>query len=482
MRKGFSLNLLILCGIFAASSLLSCSPFTAPDRSITHKITPDTFSLGAAASTPEQKWWRIFSSPELNSLVDEALAENLSLRAYWARLDKARFLAVKAGSTLYPSVSGDASAAYSRNHFEGGSIAGSSESKVFSLGLAASYELDLWGRVQAVAESADLAVRATREDLNSAAMTVTAEVARRWIGNIARKQEAQLLQQQLETNQTYLELVELRFRKSLASALDVMQQKQLVERVKAQIPLVEMQEELLRNELAVLTGKMPHEFSGTAGQTLPDLSSVPAGGVPAHLLENRPDIQAAYNRLAAADQDLVVARADRLPAIRLTGSAAYNSDELDRLFDNWLLNLAASLTAPLLDGGRRKAEVGVAKAAVEEHLALYHQTVLTAVQEVEESLVREKRIREHISRTEQQLLAAKAALSEARSRYMNGLNDYLPVLTQLLSVQNLEMDLVSRKEDLFGARISLHRAIGGTWTGELTQPGGSEPIQQDEQS
>jgi len=167
---------------------------------------------------------------------------------------------------------------------------------------------------------------------------------------------------------------------------------------------------------------------------------------------------------------LAAARADRLPALRLTGSVAYDSDQLEKVFDNWIANLAASVTAPVFDGGRRKAEVDINEAAVQQQLAEYRQLVLSAVREVEDALIRETKIREHVVASENQLEAGKNALKEAGTRYLNGLNDYLPVLTQLLSVQSLENDLIRRHEDLLVARISLYRAIGGSWTDELSPP------------
>ena len=347
---------------------------------------------------------------------------------------------------------------------------GSIENESYAIGLIAAYEVDLWGRIRATHESALLEAEASREDLNAAAMTVAAEVADRWIAILSQRLQRQLLEQQLATNKTYLELVELRFRKSLASALDVFQQRQLVERVKAQLPLIEMQERMLENQLAILLGRMPNQAPRISRQELPVIAAVPAAGLPVQLLQNRPDIAAALRRMEASDQDLAVARADRLPALRLTGGAAYDNDELAALFDNWVVNLAASVTAPIFDGSRRKAEVEINLAAVQLQLAEYRQIVLSAVREVEDALISETKIREHIAALENQLQAGQNALSEARTRYVNGLNDYLPVLTQLLSVQNLENDLIQRHEDLLVARISLYRAIGGSWVDDLTPP------------
>ena len=172
-------------------------------------------------------------------------------------------------------------------------------------------------------------------------------------------------------------------------------------------------------------------------------------------------------RLQAADWQVSAARAKRLPAISLTARATYGSGDLSLLFDNWLLSLAGNLTAPLFDAGRRAAEVDRTRAVVDERLWAYRQVVLTALKEVEDALVSEEKQRQHIKALRQQIDAAKKALNEAGERYLKGLNDYLPVLTQLLSVQNLERDLIRREAELLVARVGLYRALGGSWMTEL---------------
>jgi len=457
--------------IFLAQAMLSCTPF-GPAVRLPQEIAPvpASYSIEDTVSEPRQRWWETFGDDKLNVYIEEALSGNQTLAAYWARLGKARALAVKAGADIVPAVSAEAGASYTRIPTTEGSSAQTTENDDYSLGLVASYEVDLWGRVRAETQSANMSAAASRYDLNGAAITIAAEVAERWARIISQRQQMILLQRQLAANKTYLDLVELRFRKSQASALDVMQQRQLVERVKAQVPLIELEERLLLDELAVLMGRQPYNGPGFERDALPELDALPAAGIPAQLLEFRPDILAAYQRLSAADQDLAAARADRLPALRLTGSAAYSSTELDQLFDNWLLNLAAGVTAPLIDGGRRKAEVIYAESAVQEQLADYRQTVLNAVREVESALIREEKLRENIIGIENQLEAAQTALEEAGFRYTNGLIDYLPVLTQLLSVQNLELDLITRRTELLIARMDLYRAIGSSWTDELEPP------------
>jgi NodT family efflux transporter outer membrane factor (OMF) lipoprotein len=376
-------------------------------------------------------------------------------------------LAVQVGAALYPDLTGTAGAFYERRRSDNGSQKTESNDD-YSLGLISSYELDLWGRIRSDREAALLDVTAAREEVNTAAMTLAAEVARRWIFIISQQMQKRLLEHQLRVNLTYLELIELRFRMSMVSALDVYQQKQVVEDIRAEIPLVEAEEQVLRHELALLLGKSPQAELKVRRVGLPEPIEIPATGLPADLLSSRPDLRRAGMRLQAAEWQVAAARANRLPAIRLTAGAQYGRGDIDVLFDNWLLSLAGNLTAPIFDGNRRAAEVDRRQALVDENLSAYRQAVLTAIKEVENALVNESKQREHIRGLEKVEAAARKALEEAGVRYRNGLTDYLPVLTQLLAVQRLERDLIRQRTNLLNARISLYRALGGTWTESLT--------------
>jgi len=457
MTRSFQWFLLI---VFLAQALFSCAPFAPEARSGLEETTmPDSFSIKDSIKEPRQRWWETVGDEELNSFVDEALTDNQTLLSYWARLEKAQAQARKEGADLKPSLAGAAGASYTRIETDSSSV----ENENYSIGLVAGYEVDLWGRIRATSESALLSAEASREDLNTVAMTVAAEVTERWVAILSQRLQRQLLEQQLSNNETYLELVELRFRKSLASALDVFQQRQLVERSKAQLPLIEMQERMLQNQLAVLLGRMPNQSPVITRQELPVLDAVPDAGLPVQLLQNRPDIVAAFKRLEAVDQDLAAARADRLPALRLTGSVAYDSDQLEKVFDNWIANLGASLTAPVFDGGRRKAEVDINEAAVQQQLAEYRQLVLSAVREVEDALANNRTTEETIQRLKDEEAAAGASLRLATDRYLDGLSDYLPVLTAQGLHFNVQSRLLSARRRLLSDRISLARALGGSW-------------------
>jgi NodT family efflux transporter outer membrane factor (OMF) lipoprotein len=283
--------------------------------------------------------------------------------------------------------------------------------------------------------------------------------------------QKRLLEEQLKTNLIYLELVELRFRKSMASALDVYQQQQIVEQIRTKIPPVEATEALLMHELALLLGKLPLTTIPISGEALPEATEIPATGLPADLLATRPDVRAAGLRLQGADWDVAAARANRLPAIRLSAGASYGAGELDLLFDNWMMALAGNLTAPLFDGNQRAAEVDRTRALADEKLSAYRWTVLTAIKEVEDALISEEKQRQHIDALDRQIIAARNALNEARERYRKGMNDYLPVLTQLLAVQGLERDIIQQKTQLLSFRVSLYRALGGAWVNRMNEEG-----------
>jgi NodT family efflux transporter outer membrane factor (OMF) lipoprotein len=463
--KYFTKTVIWLTGILMI--VASCAPFKPKTRPSPAGELPKTFSLYTAESEPITRWWEEFNDPDLNTLITTALADSFTLKEAWARLNQARALAVQAGADLYPDLTGTAEASYEDQRSDTGFRRTVSNENYF-LGVASSYELDLWGRIRSQRESALLEASAVREDLNAAAMTLAAEVASRWINILSQKMQKELLERQLKINLLYLELIELRFRNAMVSALDVYQQKQIVESVKAEIPLVEAQEQLLRHELALLLGRPAQTLLHISREDFPVLIQLPATGLPADLLSARPDLRATGMRLTAADWQVAAARANRLPAISLTAQAGYDSGDMDILFDNWLLSLAGNLTAPIFDGNRRAAEVDRRMAISDENLAAYRRTVLTAFKEVEDALVSESKQREHIEGLEKAADTANKALVEAGNRYRNGLTDYLPVLTQLLTFQGLERELIRQNTNLLISRVNLYRALGGTWTESLT--------------
>ncbi|NLX12364.1 MAG: TolC family protein [Phycisphaerales bacterium] len=504
--------------------LAGCTAFLPKRAAPPEGELPEQFSQGDADDVRSMPWWHDFGSEPLNELIHEAMQENLTLRQLWARLDQAGAVATQAASGLYPQLDYGGNAGYRRtsvhvdvvkptigsqlrdatasgianglnnviqqrlNGSGGGSGSGSgvstgtglssnktkervvTETRQFDLSLAATYEVDLWGRIFTQYRAAEFEVNATREDLEATAITLAAEVTDRWLRILEQQELRRILNEQLETNNTYLDLVELRFRNGLVSALDVYQQRQVVSEVRRQIPLVEASEQVLRQDLAVLLGRLPTTAVEVGAYDLAEVPPLPPTGIPAELLIHRPDIRAALSRLQAADYRVASARAERLPALRLTGGIGYNTGQIRHLFDDWFLSIAAGLAGPLFDGFRREAEVERTRAVVEERLAEYRLVVLTAIQEVEASLVEENRQREYMTALSEQRHNAQDALREASERYRRGLTDYLPVLSALERTQALTRMVVNSRRELLTIRLNLYRALGGTWTQELQAP------------
>lgn len=461
MRRSLTTFLPLLLSTVLLSSCRSPRP-TAME--VSKASLPEQYSRAEAGVQSPDRWWLDFGSRDLENLMAQAFAQNLTIAETEARLRQAVAEARKAGAALVPDISATAGAGVSRVQANDGLV--DNTTREYSLGLAASYELDLWGRVRQGRLTFLKQAEASRRDLEAAAATLAGNVAETWLRILEQDAQIELLERQLETNTRQLDLLKLRQLKAQAIALDIYQQEQIVASTEALIPQSRAEARVLRNQLALLIGRAAGTSLALSESALPSLPDVPELGLPADLLEKRPDIRAALDRLEAAEAAVRVARADRLPAIRLTGKAAYNSDSLDTLFDNWILNLAAGLTAPLLDGGRRSAELDRTRAITDERLAAYRRVVLTAFGEVENALARETQQREQLAALERQLAFARDALRESEKRYMKGASDYLPVLTALASVQRLERSVLSGRRELLVQRVALYRALGGRWTSE----------------
>ena len=399
--------------------------------------------------------------------MDTALAGNFDIRSARARLEQARAQLKKAGADLYPTLDGQAGASHRRARLETQNGASVSTVDTFNLGLAAGYELDLWGRLRAGKKAEALRASASREDLDTAAVSVSAVVVDTWAELVGVRQQISILEGQIQINQDLLELQRFRLQNGLSTALEVSQQMESLASVRADMPLLKAREQTLLNALAFLTGTAGTADMRVLKQELPELIPLPDAGLPSDLLTRRPDVRAANSRLQSADWQVSAARADRLPSLNFTAGAGYASEDFDRLFSNWFTSLSASLTAPLFDAGRRAAEVDRTRAVAEELLADYGRTVAAAFREVADGLARENRQREYIDRLQEQLAAARMARQEARIRYLNGDSDYLNFLVEFQNVQLLERRIVAQQLELIRLRVGLYRSLGGDWTREL---------------
>jgi len=428
------------------------------------------FRLYDEAQVPHiTAWWLSFNDPQLNDLMTEALAQNLSLQQARARLRQAWLVAEKQASARRISAEASAGAGVSeeRRETEEGSTNISAEN--YSLGLAAAYELDLWGRLASLDKAAELDAKASEADRNIMAGTVASEVALTYFNILWQRETLDIINDQLETARKNLELMELRFRNSQATALDVLQRRESVAQIEAMIPPARANEESLILQLSILLGKPPTDSVKVKGRRLPPLPPQPDAGLPADLLARRPDVLRAGLRLRSADWTLSAARADRLPSIRLSASAKYASSDTSALFDNWIASLAASLTGPILDGGRRRAEVQRVREVVAERLAAYRETVISAVGEIQEVMIRESGQTEYLKALERQLAASLATREEALERYKKGQENYLTVLSAENGAQQVQRQISLAAHDRLAHRVKLYRALGGDWNAILDE-------------
>jgi len=438
--------------------------------------TPVAVPAGFAEAPPESvaaeplpdRWWLALRDPVLDDLMTRALAGNFTLRSAWDRLDQARSTARKAGVDLLPSVDGSAGASRSTTRSEINGERRTTSANSFSAGLSAAYEVDLWGRIRSSRDAADLDLRASGEDLRAAAMTLSAQVANTWYQLVEQYGQLELLGRQLDTNEQVLELTTLRFRRGLAGAADVLQQRQLVESKRGDTAQVKARSAVLEHELAILLGQPPGEAAANRVSRLVDLPPLPDTGLPVDLIRRRPDVRAAYYRVAGADRRVAAALADRYPRLSLSARANTSGEQVTDLLQNWLATLAANLAGPIFDAGLREAEVERTRAVVSERLHAYGQTVLDALGEVEDALAQEQRQRERIESLDRQLELAGQVTERVRDRYLNGAVDYLRVLDAFLTEQQLQRTRLTAERELVQQRIALCRALGGGW--ELTHP------------
>lgn len=454
------------------AALTSCAVGYSPPPDVESVVEiPAEYGALFEGSSQETSLCEAFDDPTLASLLETSLGDNLNLHAAWARLEQGESAVRLAHSGVFPSVNLELSAGRARrsNGF------GVAESNSFGASLPAAYEVDLWGRVSSSENAAELDHAALRLDVETVATSLAAQVTETWLDVVHQRALLRLIDEQHDTNDTFRSLILIRLGHGQASAPDILQQDQRLEALEAQRTLVEARLATSDYRLAVLLG-MPPRAEGLSGDRadLPALPSPPGLGVPADLLNRRPDVRAAGLRLASANYRVAAAVAARLPGVRLTGALSLSATSPAELLDNLLWSVLGSITGPLFDGGRTQAEIDRNRALVRERLAQYGQSLLTAMEEVEGALVLERQQLAYLDELGQQLETSHASLDVERDRYLNGVTDYLRVLTALQNVQQVEQSQLNARRQLLTYRVQLCRAVGGEWTTGLAPPARSE--------
>lgn len=453
--------------IAAIVTCMSCESTRHADRSddlVVLSKTPAAPIEGIGAD----RWCSDFGQPGLEQAIATAWEENMEVRAAWTRLAQAEASIRMARSSRLPSADLDAEVGYSNRNF--GPI-DSAPRLIWTLRGAASYEVDVWGRLGERERAASLEAQAVDLTARALVITLTSQIAEAWFDIIAQQARVRLLEAQLDLSQNTLGVLEVRARRGVASALDLAQQKQNIESIRAEIVTTRGSLQVAKHRLAVLLGKAPDADVGPAAQEqLPDLPPLPGEGISLELMQRRPDVRAAYLRLEAADAQTAAAVADRLPRLQLGLSSGFQGEPLVGVLGQFFWNLAAGLAQPVYQGGRLKAEVARREAAAEEQLYQYAQILLAALQEGFDALTLERTQQERLEHLDAQRAASEQALELATLNYRAGAVDYLRVLTALEAQQQIERQLLTARRQQLTNRIRLCRALGGTWVDTLVPP------------
>jgi outer membrane protein, multidrug efflux system len=447
--------------------LAGCSSLHQPTR-VAPPAPPAGYleSGGAAAGEPLQRWWLEFHDPDLNRLMGELFADNLQLEQVFARLEQAAAAARSAGAARYPSLT---LAGEGGRSMQPG-VVGEVEGNNLKGSLAASFELDLWGKLKNRRQAAGELQQASLHELRTLYLGLSAQLADLYYQAVEQRSQLALTDASVASFRDTVTRVESRYRQGLAPALDLYQARQSQSAAEAARPRFENSLAATEHALAVLLGRYPDRASAGTLAELPTLQQQFPAGLPGSLLQRRPDVAASFARLHAADAEVAVALADRLPTLSLLGSVgSLRQESAAGLLSGSFWNLAGQLALPLIDGGRRRAEVQRTRAVLQERVAAYRQSVLDAYREVEDALAANRTGEERVLRLAETEQATGASLRLSLQRYLYGVSDYLPVLTAQRNHFQTQSELLSARRQLIASRISLARVLGGDWMNDMIE-------------
>jgi NodT family efflux transporter outer membrane factor (OMF) lipoprotein len=419
---------------------------------------------GADTEILSTHWWQGFSSPRLEHLIEAAFTGNPDLRIQGERVIQAELALTGSRAALFPSLDLSGNSGWNRSDSGDRGSSVISERKSSSLNLAASYEIDLWGRIAAAVAGSAASLDASRYDFDAARLSLAASVATTYFQYLTSQEQLRIATENLLITERVLKVVDARYRNGAVSALDLSRQQTAVLTQRAQIEPLEVQVRQTRTALAILTGQPPHAFTLDA-EVLAALT-VPAvtASLPSELLLRRPDLAASEARLSAATADIVVARAELFPSLSLAASGGLASEFLFSLADpSNTVSISSALVQHIFDGGRRRAQIDIARSHQRELVETYRKSILGALKEVEDALGDSARDLRHEDNQRQILAEAERSLHLAELRYQQGAADLLTVLdaqrTRFTAQEQLAQLRLARLSDA----VNLYKVLGGGW-------------------
>lgn len=410
-------------------------------------------------------WWTVFEDPMLTQLVHEAAQSNLDLKAAVARVDEARARLGVATGKRVPQV--DAQGSVIRQRSSENALSNFGTETFYSSGIAASWEIDLFGRIRRSVEAATAEFQASEEDRTDVLITLYAEVARTYMNIRAYQARLAAAEGNIKSQKQVLELTRSRFKHGLTTDLDVAQAERVLASSEAEVPPLRIELSRAVNTMAVLLGRPPgnlyKELSVVGPIPLPPAKATV--GVPVDLLRQRPDIRRAERQLAAQTARIGLATADLYPSLSLTGSFGYESIDTSDLFNagSRVFTFGPSLRWNIFDGSRIRNQIKVQDALTEQALLSYEQTVLNALNEVENALVAylEQRIR--FKALKRSVIASQRSVKLSTNLYKEGLVDFQNVLDAQRDLFNFENQLAAARGNSAANFIQLYKALGGGW-------------------
>ena len=421
----------------------------------------------AAPSPPAARWWTSLNDPELDRLVDAALAGSPDVRAAEARLRQSRALFTERRRDKLPSAS--ASAGFIYANVPGGLISGSAsgtELKLYNAGFDATWEVDVFGGKQRAAESASDQADAVAANLDDVRVSLAAEVARVYVELRDQQQRRAIAEQSVGLESQTVELASQRNGRGVESTLDLERLRAQLETTRETLIPLQSDIEASLDRLAVLTGREPGALDAelAAAGAVPELPAQVAVGDPADLLRRRPDIRAAERKLASQNAVIGQRTADLFPKVNLIGLLGWGSTDIGRLFDGTTGLAAPVLQWNALDFGRTRARIDQAKAGRDEAAAQYESTVLSALGDVETALARLGHARQDVIVQARVQASADRAAALMRQRQTAGVAGVVDVLDTERTRLTAEQNLLTAKAALIQDYVALQKSLGLGWS------------------
>lgn len=482
LRPGRALVLAALSGLTAMGCTAVGPEYRRPDAAVpaAYKETGPWKAAAPRDQLPKGAWWQVFGDPLLDGLEERAQQGSPRLQAAAARVDQARALAGVVDANAWPTLEFAPDAA----RYRASGNRPDQPSKVpgnvpyttdrFRLPLYASYEVDLWGKLRRQREAADARVEASQAAYATVMLALQAELAQTYFAQRAAQEDLRILVYNLDLRRKALDLVVARVRNGLATEFDLARVETEVATTEGELEAAARRSVELQNALAVLVGQAPETFTLTE-QPLSAVAVPPTipVGLPSDLLERRPDVAEAERLMMARNAEIGVAEAAFFPSIKLTGGAGFESAELSDLLkgDSAVWALAASLTQPLFEGGRIRANVDRAQAAWRENVAVYRERVLVAFREVDDALASLRYLSGQNEAQTRAVASAEKAERLATARYRSGLTVVLDVIDAQRVRLLTERARLQTSAQRMLVCVALVRALGGGWSGTHSEAG-----------